>query len=140
MQHRLNALLENREEKDEGHITWKLSHFSENHGTIYAYFSDHLEIENLKKSFTSEEDDIDAVLCTLRTEDPDLMEKDCQLNEEDEDEEMEFEEANSLLIGKVESPFRESNGVPTAAGFLLQAVAKIHLGSLSENLKEELSN
>lgn len=122
---RMNMYLQQAQNGETELITHKISHFTELYGVIYLYFSDQNIIDILPDSF-KENQGCDEEICCSNTIDPELA-LDLEENSNSEmDLQQEVSDDNGV-IGRIESPFREINGIPKRDCFSDQVISKLQL-------------
>lgn len=129
IKNRMNMYLQEAKLNDCDLITHKISHFTELYGVIYLYFSDQSIIDLLPETFKENQASDEEIFCS-NTIDPELpLEIDENLISEDDSQ----QEIIDGVIGKIESVFREINGIPKLDCFSDQFISKIQLNLLSSS-------
>lgn len=135
---KMNEWLSKAKVKNVSSIVHKISHFTEHYGTICLFFADQILIEAICNSFSrlesiDEEEHEDWYLQQFNNDENLTVSKDSEIDSESEDEsDSEVEPHLETLyntIGKIESIFREINGIPTIDGFAVEFRSRIVLNS-----------
>ena len=127
IKNRMNMYLQEAKLNDWDLITHKISYFTDLYGVIYLYFSDQTITDLLPETFKEDQTWNEEIFC-LNSIDSELPLK---IDENLISEVDSQQEIIDGVIGKIESVFREINGIPKLDWFSDQFISKIQLNSLS---------